>query len=224
MKKRAEFDSKKALYAKNPVYLYGLLDKYTVHVARWVYNFGLSANAVTLITFFIGILSIAAMFIFPGYKGIVIAAVLLILRNLGDTIDGKIARGSGTMSSFGGFSDIIIDWLFFHAAFLVSIGFLTGHEIIGFLSVLGYMSREFARTKFTHFYGAKITETNEAQKISGIVSIVKKYDLATVFLFAPIFLLIGKPEFIIYLVAVMEYSLLMGELFFDFMLLHRKKN
>lgn len=222
-KNRPEFEIEKCLYKENPVFAYRFLDPYTAHIAKFVYHIGFSANAVTFITFIIGLLSIAAIFIIPGYNGLIIAAILLILRNLGDTIDGKVARGSGTSSAFGGFSDIIIDWLFFHAAFLIAIGFLTGHEIIGFLSVLGYMSREFARTKFAHFHGIKITETNEAKKISWIVSIVRKYDLATVFLFAPVFLIMNQPALIIYFVAIMEYSLLLGELGFDFMLLHKNR-
>ncbi len=221
--KKKSFDLKKSFYSKNPVYVYGILDPYTAHVAKFVYNMGFSANSITIITFFIGIMGIASLFIFSGYNGLVIAAILIAFRNLGDTIDGKIARGSGTASSLGGFSDIVIDWLFFHAAFFIAIGFLTNHPIIGFLCVIGYMSREFARTKFTHFYGTKITETEDAKKITEIVSILKKYDLATVFLFIPIFLLINQPAFIIYFVLITEYFLLFGELAFDFFCLIKQQ-
>ena len=37
-----------------------------------------------------------------NYLGLVIAAILITIRNIGDTIDGKIARGSGIKSSYGG--------------------------------------------------------------------------------------------------------------------------
>lgn len=167
---------------------------------------------------------IAAMLILNNYLGLVIAAILITIKTLGDAIDGKIARGSETASPMGGFLDIIVDWLFFHAAFFIAIGILTGHIMIGFLCVTGYMSREFARTKFTAKYGTKITETSEAKKVSGIVSIVKKYDLAALTLIAPLILLLNQPALIIYVAVIMEYGLLFGELIFDFVCLSRLSN
>lgn len=225
MKNRPKFDITKTNYPDNPCWLFKkVIDPFTPPLARFVYNLGFSANAVSVISFIIGMSGIAAMLILNNYLGLVIAAILITIRTLGDAIDGKIARATGTAAPLGSFLDIIVDWLFFHAAFFITIGFLTGHIVIGFLCVTGYMSREFARTKFTQKYGAKITETSGAKKVSRIVSIVKKYDIAAVTLLAPILLLLNQPVWIIYFVVVMEYSLLFGELFFDFIALGRISN
>ncbi|MCK9596964.1 CDP-alcohol phosphatidyltransferase family protein [Candidatus Pacearchaeota archaeon] len=216
MKKRPKFNSEKALYAKNPVYVYRVLDPYTVKIAKIAYDIGFSADIVTLLNFILGMSAIAIMLFFRSYNSFVIAAILIILRNIGDTIDGKIARGSGIKSSYGGFSDIVSDWIFFHPALFIAIGLITNHVAIGFLCVIGYMSREFTRRAFERKFGAKAKETDESKKISGIVSLVTKYDLATVFFFAPLFLLFNQLSLLIYLVAIIEYTLLLGELGFDF--------
>lgn len=223
MKKKIKFDSKKALYGKNPVYLYGLLDPYTVHVAKWVHGLGFTPNQVTMFNFIIGMSAVALIFFIPTYLSFVIAAILITLRNLGDTIDGKIARGANMKSPLGGFLDIVTDWIFFHSAFFIVIGYITGNVAIGYLCVIVYMSREFTRTKFTHFYGKKITETDEAKKMSFMVSLARKYDLAAVFLLIPVFLLINQPAFIIYFVLVVEVGLLFGELGMDTLLFYKQK-
>ena len=95
---------------------------------------------------------------------------------------------------------------------------MTNHLALGFLCVTGYMSREFSRRKFTEKFGTKITETNEAQKMPFIVSLVRKYDLAAWFLIIPIILLI-KPVFILYFTVVVEYGLLFGELSINYRIL-----
>ena len=117
MKNRPEFDQEKALYSTNPVFIYGLFDKFTAKIARIVYNLGFTANIITLLNLIIGLGAIAVLFLINGYWGLAISAGLVFLRNIGDTIDGKIARGSGMTSGLGGFSDIVSDWVFFHAAF-----------------------------------------------------------------------------------------------------------
>jgi len=223
MKGRPKFDIEKCMYKENTVFISKLLDPCTVKIARLVYNLGLSANMTTLITFIFGISSIASLFLIPGYFGLIISAILLTIRNIGDTIDGKIARGSNTSSAIGGFADLVSDWIFFHAAFFIAIGFLTNHVAIGFLCVTGYMSREFTRRQFTNKYGAKITETNEAKSMPWVVSIVKKYDLASAFWLIPILLILNQPAIIIYAIAVIEYALLLGEMGFDVLCLIRKK-
>ena len=221
---RAPFDINKTLYADNPCWLFKkIIDPWTPPIAKFLYNIGLSANILTLISFVLGISGIAAMVLFRNYWGLVIAAVLITMRTLGDALDGKIARGSGTATPFGGFLDIIVDWLFFHAAFFIAIGYITGHIWLGFLCVTGYMSREFARTKFTKSYGVKVTETGEAKKIGGIVSLLKKYDIAGVTLLSPILLLLNQAVWIIIIVAIVEYTLMLGELAFDFRLLWKLK-
>jgi len=219
---RPEFDEKKALYTKNPVYLFGLMDPITVKVAKFMYNLGFSANLVTLITFTLAISSLAVLFFMRNYTGFIIAAILITLRNLGDTVDGKIARGSGTTSPVGGFSDAVSDWIIFHAFFFIILGYLTNNLAIGFLCVTGYMSREFTRRRFEASYGEKAIKTKESKKISWIISAVTKYDLANVFILAPIFLLLNQPVLLIYAVAIIEYTLLFGEMGFDFYCLLKK--
>ena len=111
MKKKSKFDSKKALYGENPVYLYGLLDPYTVHIAKWIHDLGFTPNQVTFFNLIIGMGAVALIFFVPTYLSFVIVAILITLRNLGDTIDGKIARGGDMKSPLGGFLDIVTDWI-----------------------------------------------------------------------------------------------------------------
>lgn len=223
MKERPKFDEKKALYAYNHVYIARLLDPLTVKIAKVMYNLGFTPNLTTLITFFLGMFAIFIMLFFQNYMGLVIAAILITLRNIGDTVDGKIARGSGSSSSVGGFLDIITDWIFFHAAFFIAIGFLTDHIIVGFLCVTGYMSREFTRRKFTDYYGIKITETKKAKNLPFLVSLVRKYDLGSSFWLIPIIMIIINPVWIIFAIAIIEYGLLFSELGFDLLLFFKEK-
>src|SRR3989344_3564650 len=217
MKKRPKFDVKKAIYPDgNPVYLAGLQDKFTVKVAKFFYELGFTANLMTLTTFILAMSSILVLLLVRSYVGIVIAAILIFLRNIGDMADGKIARGSNSKSSIGGFSDLISDWIIFLPAFFITLGYITNNITIGFLCVIGYMSREFARTKFTYFYGKKITETKEAKKMPLIVSLVRKYDLGSTFILMPLLLVLINPLWIIYAVVIIEYTLLSGELIFDY--------
>lgn len=222
MSEKKKFDVKKAIIPNHTMVISKILDPYTVHIAKFLYNIRISANLATLLTFLLGMSGIAIMILMPNYLGLVIAAVLITLRNIGDTVDGKIARGSDTKSPVGGFLDIVTDWIIFHAAFFVALGFLTGNIVVGFLCVTGYMSREFTRTKFTHFHGKKITETSEAKKIPFVVYIARRYDLGTIFWIIPIMMLIINPVFILYFIAIIEYSLLLGEFAFDLFLFNRK--
>ncbi len=215
------FDEKKAFYSNNPVYLSKLLDPYTVKVAKWMHHIGFSANNTTFLTFILGILGIVSMFVIDSYLGLVVAAILITLRNIGDTVDGKIARGANDFTPIGYFSDLVSDWIIFHAVFFIAIGFLTDHIVVGFLCVTGYMSREFTRRHFTRVYGVKITETETAKKIPSIVSLARKYDLASWFWIIPFILLI-KPVWIIYITAIVEYGLLLGEGTIDIYILAKK--
>ncbi len=229
MKKRKKFDIKKCCYKENTVFLARITDPYTAKIAQFVYNtFGISANVMTLITFLISITSLVILFFLRSYTGLIITAALIFLRNLTDVLDGKIARGTGKISAMGGFSDIITDWLFFHAAFFIIIGYITGHIIIGFLCVTGYMSREFARRTFEKKNGVNVKNTEEAKKIPFVVSIAKRYNLADVNILTPLALVLINPAWIIYFVAIVEYSLLFAELAFDYYCFfkeeRRKKN
>lgn len=222
MKKRPKFVLERCIYPNgNPVWLYGLIDPYTAKMAKVLYEkFRLTANKTTILAFILGVISILIMYFYRSFAGLLIAAVLITLRNLADTIDGKIARGTNTLSPLGGYSDIIADWLFFHAAFFIVLGIITNHVLLGALCVIGYMSREFARRKFSENWGMKITETQEAKNIPFIVSLVRKYDLASWFLVIPLFMII-YPVAILYITAIIEYGLLFGELIVNFTILIR---
>jgi phosphatidylglycerophosphate synthase len=223
--KKPKFDLKKSVYGYNTVFISRILDPYTAHIAKFMYNLGFSANQVTMMSFLFGLCTIAIIyFLYPiyGYTALIVAAILLTLRNIADTVDGKIARGGNMLSSIGGFSDIISDWIIFHAFFFIVVGIVTNHTIIGFLCVTGYMSREFARRKFEKAYGSKASDTEESRKVGGIVSLVKLYDLATGFWLIPLLLLINKLSWIIYTFAVIEYALLIAELGFDYYCLFKK--
>ena len=223
MEKRPEFNLEGSRYKYNPVFISRILDPYTAVIAKYTYKIGLTANKTTLLTFILGMIGIAVMYFNRTFIGLLITAILITLRNIGDTIDGKIARGTKTFSPLGGYSDIISDWLFFHAAFFVVLGIITNHVILGFLCVTGYMSREFARRKFTEIFGTKITETQESKRIPLIVSTVKKYDLASWFLIIPIIMII-QPVLILYLTVIIEYGLLFGELIINYVILIRDNN
>ncbi|MBS3080625.1 CDP-alcohol phosphatidyltransferase family protein [Candidatus Pacearchaeota archaeon] len=217
------FDIEKSYYKDNPVFLSKLLDPYTARLAQYAYNLGLTGDMVTLISFVVGMSGIAIMAYYQTYLSLVIAAILITLKNIGDTMDGKITRGSGIKSTYGGFTDIILDWLIFLPALYLSLGYITGYYYIAFFCIIGYMSREFARRKFQIKYGNKITETEESQKITGIKSIVTKYDQANALWIAPLFLLINQPLLFIYLIAFIEYLLLIGELGFDYYCFFQKQ-
>ena len=77
MKKRPEFDVKKAIYPNgNPVYLAGLQDPFTVKVAKFFYDIGFTANLMTFMTFIIAMSSIAVLLLVRSYTGLIIAAIL----------------------------------------------------------------------------------------------------------------------------------------------------
>ncbi len=218
---RPKFDEKKALYADNPVFISKLLDPLTVKVAKVLYIMGFSANLTTVLTFVLGMFGILWMLVLDNYWGLIIAAILITLRNIGDTVDGKIARGAGDFTPIGYFSDLVSDWIIFHAAFFIAVGYLTGNVALGFLCVTGYMSREFTRRHFTTCYGGKITETSTAKNMPFVVSMARKYDLASWFWIIPIILLI-EPVWILYITVIFEYGLLLGEGSLDLYLLWKK--
>jgi phosphatidylglycerophosphate synthase len=92
-----------------------LIDPPLARLAERCIAKGLSANAVTLIGFGIGLLTVPALAA-EWYA----AALLLILANrIADGIDGAIARRSGA-TELGGYLDILCDFIFYAA---VPLGF-----------------------------------------------------------------------------------------------------
>lgn len=93
-----------------------MLDKHVVplikpplaNTARWLHNKGISADHVTIVGFFIGLLSIFCIAINQPLAGL----VALLLNRLADGIDGELARLQ-TPTDAGAFLDITLDFIFY---------------------------------------------------------------------------------------------------------------
>jgi phosphatidylglycerophosphate synthase len=78
---------------------------------RWLAARGATANAVTLVGLGLGLL--AAALVAAGLSGLMVALPLLASR-LADGLDGAVARARGK-SDFGGYLDIVCDFVFYGA-------------------------------------------------------------------------------------------------------------
>ena len=87
-----------------------LLKKPLCTLAKLLVKRGISADAVTVVGFIIGMLAVPAI-IFDYY---LLALTLILLNRLGDGLDGAIARETSP-SDAGGFLDITLDFIFYSA-------------------------------------------------------------------------------------------------------------
>lgn len=87
-----------------------IIDPPLDRLARPLAGAGVSANAVTLAGFVIGIGSIAAL----AGQAHSLALVLILASRLLDGLDGAVARAT-TPTDFGGFLDIVCDFVFYAA-------------------------------------------------------------------------------------------------------------
>jgi phosphatidylglycerophosphate synthase len=87
-----------------------LLKKPLCSLAKQLVKRGVSADAVTLIGFIIGIAAVPAI----TYGHYTLALCLILTNRLGDGIDGAIARETEP-SDAGGFLDITLDFIFYSA-------------------------------------------------------------------------------------------------------------
>jgi phosphatidylglycerophosphate synthase len=87
-----------------------LLKKPLCSLAKQLIKFGVTADAVTLVGFIIGMFAVPAI-IFGHY---LLALCLILLNRLGDGLDGAIARETSP-SDAGGFLDITLDFIFYSA-------------------------------------------------------------------------------------------------------------
>ena len=78
---------------------------------RWLAGMGASANQVTLVGLGFGLM--AAGLVAVGLSGLLVALPLLASR-LADGLDGAVARARGK-SDFGGYLDIVCDFVFYAA-------------------------------------------------------------------------------------------------------------
>src|SRR5262245_87573 len=81
---------------------------------------GLSANAVTLIGFAVGLLAVPAL----AAEWYLMALLLILFNRIADGVDGAIARRQGA-TELGGYLDILCDFIFYAA---VPLGFALARE------------------------------------------------------------------------------------------------
>ena len=92
-----------------------LIDPITDAIGRGVSRVGITANMMTIIG---GVMGVGA-FIAISQSAYMAGLVLILLNRLADGLDGAVARHQGA-SDFGGFIDIIFDFIFYA---LVPLGF-----------------------------------------------------------------------------------------------------
>lgn len=77
---------------------------------------GVTANAVTLAAFALGLAAMAAI----AFHAFILALILLLVSRIGDGLDGAIARQT-EKTDFGGYLDIVLDFAFYGA---IPLGFV----------------------------------------------------------------------------------------------------
>jgi len=94
-----------------------LLGPILERVAKTIVKYGISANAMTLIAFAIGVLAACAI----AAEYLLLGLFLILVSRLGDGLDGALARET-RKTDFGGYLDIVLDFAFYGAipfAFIV---------------------------------------------------------------------------------------------------------
>lgn len=85
-------------------------------IARQLVRIGATPNAITIASCLIGLAAAGA--IASGY--LIAGLVLLLISRLGDGLDGAVAKITGS-TDFGGFLDIVLDFVFYGA---IPLGFV----------------------------------------------------------------------------------------------------
>lgn len=89
----------------------GVIDAPMNRGGRWLAAQGASADAVTLVGLVLGL--VAATLLAVGWSGLLVVVPLLASR-LADGLDGAVARAGGK-TDFGGYLDIVCDFVFYAA-------------------------------------------------------------------------------------------------------------
>jgi len=97
-----------------------LCSKISYFITPFFLYFKFSANTVTLINFFLSILSILILLFFPSY--FIYSILIFILYRILDFVDGSIARFTSSGTFFGKFIDGLSD-IFFQSLFVLSLSF-----------------------------------------------------------------------------------------------------
>ena len=87
-----------------------LIDPPLNAAGRWIAARGISANAVTVAGFVVGMAGVAA--IVAG--SLTLALILVLTSRIADGLDGAVARATAK-TDFGGFLDIVLDFVFYGA-------------------------------------------------------------------------------------------------------------
>ncbi len=112
-----------------------LIDRPLDRIGSALAKAGLSANGVTLIGFAMGVGAMGALALQIYWA----ALVLIGLNRLMDGLDGAVARQSGGGSDFGGFLDIVLDFIVYAG---VIFAFAVGrpeHALVAAFLVFSYM-------------------------------------------------------------------------------------
>ncbi len=150
-----------------------LIDPPLARLADRAIAAGLSANAVTLIGFAVGMLAVPAL----AADWYLIALLLILLNRLADGIDGAIARRLGS-TDLGGYLDILCDFIFYAAvplgfalaqpgngvaaAFLIFSFVGTGSSFLAYAAIAAKRGLESARHgEKSIFYLGGLTEGTE---------------------------------------------------------------
>ena len=84
-----------------------LIDRPLDKAGRLLARSGVSANAVTVAGFAVGVAAMAAL----ALQAYAPAAVLVVANRVLDGLDGAVARARGGGTDFGGFLDIVLDFI-----------------------------------------------------------------------------------------------------------------
>ena len=86
------------------------IDRSLDPLGRWLAIRGISANQVTVVGIFFGVLA----FFFVAFGLPLVALSLIILNRFADGLDGAVARAS-KQTDFGGYLDLVVDFIFYSA-------------------------------------------------------------------------------------------------------------
>lgn len=147
-------------------------------VVRLVFHTSITPNQITLISLILGIC--AAVFYNVDFKySLMIAALLVFLKNILDGVDGQLARARAQVTRTGRFLDSIIDFVVNWAIYF-SIGILlfkTHQNIIYiFLSILALFSMTL-RSSYYVFYSTQFLHLNGLYKNNRVCEDFQKEDL-----------------------------------------------
>jgi phosphatidylglycerophosphate synthase len=92
------------------------IDPVLNRIARRLVRWGATPNAITISACLIGLAAAASI----AAGDLLIGLLLLLVSRLGDGLDGAVARITGS-SDFGGFLDIVLDFVFYGA---IPLGFV----------------------------------------------------------------------------------------------------